>query len=240
MADDSPSINVEDLSLDEVVAMDVGDLTDTHKEYLEDNKTYLTDAQSAKFGFGEEADEPGDDDKPDEDEPDEDKPEEDEPDDNEELDPEDVKIGTKRKVVATEEEEADDDLDPEDQKRISKLVAKGTEKVIQRQQDLEDRQSVDALITATPELKKYRAVALKYMKNPSYSNIPADKIMAMLSFDDQQKIGARKERVAAKKAKDTQSGGSTHRASSGGAKDWARASLKDVEAQIARAKGQRI
>jgi len=62
----------------------------------------------------------------------------------------------------------------------------------------------------------------------------------LASSKDQQKIGARKEREASKKAKSTISGGSPARKPSGGAKDWDKASNKEVELQIARAKGQQV
>lgn len=62
----------------------------------------------------------------------------------------------------------------------------------------------------------------------------------MLSAKDQQKIGARAEREAAKKARDSKGGGGTsHRKSNMGAKDYSKMSTEDMEKEIAEAKGQR-
>ncbi|HEC66020.1 MAG TPA: hypothetical protein ENI23_12065 [bacterium] len=240
-----PEVNVEDLNLDDVVGMEPADLTETHKTFLEDNKSNLTDDQTAKFGLGADSSDDDSGDDKDDDKGDDDKKddEDDQDDDDSEINPDDVEIGTKKKIVKKDDNDSDsedDDFDAEEAKRFQKMVDQQTQGITEKQQDFEDKQAVDALISQTPELKKYRKVALKYAKDPSYSNVPISKIMDMVSAGDQQKIGARKEREAAVKVKSTQSGGSSVRSISGGAKDWANASAKDVETQIAKAKGQRV
>ena len=239
-----PEINAEDLNLDDVVGMEPADLTETHKTFLEDNKSHLTDDQTAKFGLG--ADSSGDGDSggdKDDDKGDDDKKDDEEKDDDSDINPDDLEIKTKRKITKKNDDKDDsddDDMDAEEAKRVQRMVDQQTQGIRENQQDFEDKQAVDSLIRETPELKKHRGVVLKYAKNPAYSNVPIKNIMDMVSGVDQQKIGARKEREAAEKVKKTQSGGSSARSASGGAKDWATASTKDVESQIARAKGQRV
>ena len=255
MTDDSQNnneINADDLNLDDVVGMDPNDLTDTHRDFLSENKEYLTEDQQTKFGFGESGDDSEDDDEDagGEDSEDDDDSGDDDSDDDEkndgddddaEINPDDVEIKSKNRVGDDSgDDDDDDDMDPEDKARIKKMVNKGTQGVLQRQQELEDKQSVDALIAQTPELKKYRAVALKYAKSPAYANVPIKNIMGMLSAKDQQKIGARKEREAAEKANKTKNPGNSRRSQGSGVKDWGKATDEEVEVQIARAKGQRI
>ena len=212
---DPPEIDPEDLKLDQVVGMETDDLTDTHKEFLEENKGNLTDDQKVKFGLdkeeeeseGDEGDEGKEDDEGDEEE-------------GKEIDPNKVKIRVKRKTVKEiKKVDPDDEDDPDDVETITKIVGKETAGIKQSQQEFKDQQAIDALIANTPELKKYRAVALKYMKDSSWNNISASSVMKVLSAEDQQAIGARKEREAAKKARDTRSGGSSVRPVSSKAKD---------------------
>jgi len=225
----------EELQLDDIVGLEPTDLSDSQSEYLQENKGYLTDEQSSKFGFTE-VDPVADEAKVEE--------ESDEPDEKEEEKSADedltkVEVQTKKRIeMDLGADDEDDDMDPEDRARINKQVTRGNKGIIARQQQMEDNQALNNVIDQSPELKPFKGLALRYMK--THPNLVAKDAMAIASFGKQQQIGARKEREASKKAKDTQSGGSTHRTTSTGAKNWADASIEDVEAQIAKAKGQRI
>jgi len=227
MADETPKINAEDLILDDVVGMEPADLTDTHREYLEQNKSYLTGDQQAKFfgaaeggGEGGKKEDAGDDKK-------------------DEYNPDAVEPGVKKAITLDlGNDDEDDDMNAEDKARINKQVARGSQQIIERQQLTEDTQAVNNIINDNPELKPYKALALKYMK--AHPSLVAEDAMKIASAGDQQRIGARREREASEKAKKTQSGGSTFRSGETGSKDWSSATSAEVELQIARSKGQRV
>lgn len=149
---------------------------------------------------------------------------------------------TKAEIKADDkkEKEADDpDLDPEDEKRISKVLDKrlgGYEAKLARVQKLENEAEVNGFLSGKPEFTKYKATILKYMDHPSYSNIPAHNIAAIVASKDLMKMGAQKEREAAKQAKDTQTPGNTARKEAT-MKDWGSASKEDYEAQRAKVLG---
>ena len=188
---------------------------------------------------GEEGEEGGDEGEEGEDDEDEGEGE------GEEDDPDKIEVGVKRpaKKKGKEEEEEDDDddeggdVDPEDKKTISKVVKKQTAELRQETQDLRDEISVNDVIAEEPELKKFKGAALKYMK--VHTNLTAQDAMAIVSSGAQQKMGAKKERDAAKKSKSTKSGGSGSRPVKPGAIDWANEPLENMEKHIAKAKGQR-
>lgn len=242
----------EETKLDDVVAIPPDDINDDHRAFLTENKGRLTDDQKERFKISDE-DEEGDEEEGEEGD-DEDKPkgeegeegeegdgeegEEDEDDDDAEVDPDKTKIGVKKKTSKKTQTD-EDDIDESDEATINKQVDKRTKPLVDKQQALEDQQAVDALIAETPELKKYRGQALKYMKHPSYKNVPAQRILNMLSAPDQQKIGAKKERAAAKKANESKGGGgSSLRKTNMGAKDYTKLSPEQMEKEIAEAKGQ--
>lgn len=153
-----------------------------------------------------------------------------------EVDPDKIEVLRKREQEEKDEEE--EDVDEDDQKTIGKVVEKKTRELRQETQDLRDEMQVDSLVVETPELKKYKGAALRYMK--VHTNLTAQDAMAIVSSKAQQKIGARKEREAIKKTSKTKSGGSSTRPSKGGAKDYSKMSDADMEVEIAKAKGQRI
>ncbi len=204
----------DDLKVEDVVAIEPDELTDEQKTFLDENKADLTDEQREKFGI----------------EPDEEPP----------LDPEKVKIKVKTKTKKKEEtpptkkEEDDDEVDPEDRQAISKVVREETADLRQESRGIKDEIAVDTFIRDNPEFSRYRAVALKYMKNPSHSNLPASSIMAIISAKDQQAIGAKKERDTKEKVDLTKTGGSQVRTPVGGKVDWSEASPKEIEAQKAK------
>ena len=226
MTDETPIINSEDLILDDVVSMEPADLTETHKEYLEQNKSYLTEDQQAKF-FGAAGGGEGD------------YKQDPESDKKENYNPDAIEPGVKKAITLDlGNDDEDDDMDEEDRARINKQVAKGSRSIIERQQLTEDTQAVNNIVNDNPELKPYKALALKYMK--AHPSLVAEDAMKIASAGDQQRIGARREREASEKAKRTQSGGSTFRTGETSNKDWSRATNDEMEHQIARAKGQRV
>lgn len=209
-----------ELTLESVDSFDAENLSDDQKTFLEENKSDLTPEQAEKFGIEVEKK----DDAPNPDDVDPEtrggKPKEDKPKDG-------------------EGEGEDDDLDPDDEKKISKVVKTQVSEAMKEVQAIKDQNEVNSFIRQNPEYAKYEAVVLKYMGHEAYRNIPVKNIMAMVSSNDMMKIGAQKEREAAKKAKDTQGGGTQQRKPAGGKVDWKNATKEDFEAEKQRVLQQR-
>jgi hypothetical protein len=140
--------------------------------------------------------------------------------------------------AASSVEDDDEDIDPEDKARIDKRISKQLSPLQDRIQAQNDEIEVNSYIALKPEVAPFKAVILKHMKHPAYSNIPVKHIASMLMADKMQKIGAQKEREAQRKVAETKNGGSQQRKAVGGAIDWSKATPEQVEAQIAKVKGQ--
>lgn len=214
----NPDNTTPELNLDDVVNTNPEELSDEQKTFLDENKENLTPEQKEKFGIKEEAVVPNLDD----------------------IEPE--TRGGKKEVKKDDEPPADDDteIDPEDKKNIGKVVKEHLAPVtesLKQVQELRDRAEVDGLITDKPEYKPYRAVILKYMAHSAYKDIPAHNIAAIVAARDLEKIGAKKERDAKKKADDTKNPGNQVR-KTGGKMDWGKASKADFEAQRAKVLNQ--
>jgi hypothetical protein len=216
-------------TLEEVVAVPVADLDDTQKDVIRANADDLTDEQKETFKDVLEE-----------------KKDDDQPINPDEIEPE-VRGGKpkvekpkkdKKEIEEEEPEDEDDEITPEDEKLISKIVDKRVGGALKEVQVIKDQTDVDAFIRAKPEYGKYREVALKYMVHPAYQNVPVSNIMAIVAQKDLEKIGAQKERDAAKKAKDTQNPGGSVREPGKGKTDWGKASKEDFEAQRAKVFGQ--
>jgi len=212
------SNNNEELVLDDVVEIAPDDLSDEQKTFLEEKKADLSDEQAEKFGLEKEP---------------------------EVVDPDDVKVQTrvpikKKSKKKDDEPEDDEETDPEDERTIGKVVKKEVQPILdsqkeqqQHQQRLTDQAEVDGYLREKPEFSKYRGVLLKYMANPAYSNIPVSRLINIVAGEDLQKIGAKKEREAAKKAAETKSPGSSARKPSGKGKNWHTAPKDDFQAKRA-------
>ena len=203
----------QDLKLEDVVEVAPDKISEEQKTFLEENKADLSDEQAEKFGLKKEEEE-------------------------EEINIDDVKPETRTKVKKQPKKEEEEETDPEDKKVIGGIVKQQLKEA--GVGEAKDQIEVDSFIRDNPEYSKYRAAALKYMKNSSYNNIPAHNIMAIVASRDQQKIGAKKEREAAEQAKSTQGGGTTIRKADGGKTDWHKATPEQVEAQKAKVLGHRM
>jgi len=197
----------EELNLEEIVEIEPAEISEEQKAFLVENKDTLTDEQREKYDIKEEE-------------------KKEEPEINlDEITPE-----TRRQIAEKKKAEADE-IEREDEAVISKVVAKKLAEA--GVGNTNDQVEVDGYIRDNPEFAKYRAVALKYMKDSSYINLPAKNIMAIVAFKDSQKIGAQKEREAAEKAKNTKGGGSDFRKPTGAKTDWSKATSEEIEAKKA-------
>ena len=223
MADESQdNQDPPEITLESVDAFDADNLTEDQTKFLEENKADLTPEQQEKFGIkAEEKDE-------------EPNPDEVEPETRTAKKEEKSKEG---EVETPDKDKDEDEIDPDDEKTIGKVVSKKLAPVteaLKQLEELRDQNEVDAFIRQNPDYEKYRAVALKYMGHPSYKNIPAKNIMAIVAAGGLQKIGAQKEREAARKAKETQGNGGQVRTPAGGKTDWKNMTKEDFEAEKAR------
>jgi len=214
MAETNNESNDNKLDLAEVVEVAPQDLSDTQKTFLQENTDNLSDTQKETFSdvIKKEDGDKGD-----------------------KTDPDDIKVET-RKEIKKEKDESDkgdegDDVDLDDEKTIKKVVRETLEEA--GVGTTKDQVEVDAFIRSKPEYEKYRSAILTHMADPSYNNIPAHRLALMVSGEDQQKIGAQRERDATKKANDTQSPGSSARKAEGETKNWATASKEEFEAKRA-------
>ena len=202
-----PDNDTPELNLEEVTAVEPEELSDEQKTFLEENKDSLNDEQKEKYGFTEEEEKP------------------------EVIEPE--TRGKKEDEEPEGDEEPEEGV-PDDEKVISKIVdkkLKGVSSITKELQEIKDRQEVDSFINAKPEFGKYRDTILKHVAHPAYKNIPVHFIAAAIASKDMQKLGAQKEREAAKKAKETQGNGGSYRKPGGVKVDWLTATKEDFEAQ---------
>ena len=201
--------NEPELVLDDVVELEVDDLSDEHKTFLEENKGDLSTEHLEKFGL--------------------------EVDDI--VDPDDIEVETRGKEAEEKVDEKDDeDLDGELEKEVKAL----RKKVKMSDNARDNEKDVESFISKNPEYKKYEGVMLKFINSPSWNDVPIQAIANHVSAKEQQKIGASKERAAAKKARDSKSGGTQVRKKTTEGIDWKKASSEEVNAQIAKVKGMDI
>lgn len=224
MADEATTQNQDtpdEITLESVDTFDAENLTDDQKTFLEENKADLTPEQAEKFGI--KADD-----------------NEDEEDDDEEFEPE-TRGGkpaakSSKKSEDSDEEEDDDEIDPDDEKTIGKVVSKKLGPVaeaLREVQDIKDQNEVNRFIRTNPEYAKYEDKALKYMQHEAYRNIPVKNIMAIVAAKDLQKLGAKKEREAARTVSETKTGGSQARKQGSGKVDWANMPKDEFDKQKA-------
>lgn len=137
-------------------------------------------------------------------------------------------------------DEDDEDLDIDDKKAINKVIDQKLTPLQKQIQKQNDEIEVNSYIVDNPELAKYKPVILKYMNNSAYKNVPVKNIAAIVSANEMQRIGARKERDAARKANNTKNKGSQARKPDGGKVDWLNASKEEFNKKLAEVKGIRI
>lgn len=210
-----------ELNLTEVVEIAPDSLSEEQKTFLEEHKTDLTPEQAEKFGIELEE-----------------KPEE--------IDVEKVEVETRTKEPEEKpeekgEEEEEEEVAPEDRKAIGQVVDDKLTDFRGKLEDVDkvkDQVEVDAYIRDNPDFGVYRGVMLKYLAHPAYKNIPVKNIAAIVGAADLQKLGAKKEREAAQKAKETQGGGTTVRKGIPTGIDWHTASKEEFEKKKAEVMGR--
>jgi len=209
-----------EITLDQVDTFDPENLEDTQKTFLEEHKGELTPEQQEKFGVKVEE-----------------KEEEENPED---LEPEtrgakskEEKKGKEGKEAKGDEVDEDDEIDPDDEKMVSKVLKKAlgpVQEQLGELQGIKDQNEVNAFIRQNPEYSKYEGSALKYMSHPAYANIPVKNIMAIVAAKGLQQLGAKKEREAALKVKETQGNGTQVRKSPAGKPDYKNMSKEEFDA----------
>lgn len=130
-------------------------------------------------------------------------------------------------------------IDEDDKKTINKVVDSKMKKINETIQRQKDELELSTYIGEHPEMKKYRPVIEKYMAHPAYRKIPVANIAAIVSSKDAMKLGAQKEREAAKRAAETRDPGNNARKPGAGKQDWHKASKDDFEAKRREVMGMR-
>jgi hypothetical protein len=174
------------------------------------------------------------------------KGDEDKTEDDSFVDPEKIEVQTrsvekKKEDDTTTTDDEETEIEPEDKSAIKKVVDESLGPIhakLARIQKLEDDAEVSGFIATHPEAAKYKGAMLKYIGHSAYSNIPVANIFSIVAANDLQRLGAEKERIAAKKAADTQGGGSTARKPGGSKTDWSTATKEEFDAQKAKVLGR--
>lgn len=155
------------------------------------------------------------------------------------VSPEEIEVETRfgkepesKEIKESEKAVEGEEIDPDDEKTIGKVVDKRLASIsnqLKEVQRLRDETEVTSFLTTKPEYTKYRGVMLKYISHPAYSDVPIHNIAAIVAASDLQKLGAKKEREAQAKAKETQGSGSPARKPEGGKVNWQGATKEEFE-----------
>lgn len=208
-ANADPNNSGPELVLDEVLDVAPADLTDSQREFLTGKADDLSDEDLEAYGIER---------KPDIPDPAEAKKKEGD---------DDIKPTGKD----------DDDIDPADEKMVSRIVNKRDKSLEKRLAALEGSvgggeiiREIDTYVQENPEYAPYRSSMLKFISaNPGrYGKLSASELAGIVARNDLQKLGARKERLAQKKVKETKGAGTSARKSTKrGEKDWAGMSIEE-------------
>lgn len=138
------------------------------------------------------------------------------------LSKQDFIIGRQRAKLAKKQDNPDDDqgnedidddnpVEPEYESAISKVVAKNFAPLIDKSIEADDNKEIGEFLTQNPDFKQYESKVRRYMSHPSRRQLPIKSIFYEVAGDNLMKIGADRERAAALKAKETQTGGGSNR-----------------------------
>jgi len=144
----------------------------------------------------------------------------------------------------TDDEEDDDLIDPEDEKRIGKILDKKVAPILQQTQEQANTMAVDNFIRSmteqVPTASKYRDAMLQTLKVPGYSHLSPQEVFNIVAGAELMRLGAKKEREAATRARSTQNNVNLPGRPSGGSasKDWSQASAEEFAAKKAEVLGR--
>lgn len=147
---------------------------------------------------------------------------------------------------AKKDKEGDDDVleIDEDEVRIQKVVADQLkpfqQKTIEQANVIEVDEFIRSQEADIPKIAQYRGAILETMKKDGFQRLTAAQVFNIVAGNDLMRMGAARERNAAKKAKETitdSSGGSRPKSESG-KKDWSAATKEELHAEQARILGR--
>lgn len=126
-----------------------------------------------------------------------------------------------QKESSKEPEIDEEEIDPKDREVIDKLVSSKLSPLKEMQLQALNKVEVADYVTEHPEFKPYKDRALKILNHPKYRHMPVEYAMYIAAGDDLMKLGAQKEREAAKEAGETNlSAGTPARQKMSGKIDW--------------------
>ena len=201
-----------DFTLDEVTSKEPDQLNTSEKDFLTDQKDNLSDDQREKFGLGEEKKES-------------------------KIDPEDWDVETREEKKLDDD---DDDTDQEDKKVIDRRIQRRLSPLAKDLKKAKIQSELDGYLLDNPEHKKYKKVILKYKTTPNsvYADVPVHRIAKMVSYEDAEKQGAKREREIKEKVDKTKSGGRATRKGKTGKIDWQSMSNEEFEQKKAEMLGR--
>lgn len=106
-----------------------------------------------------------------------------------------------------EEEEEEDDIDLDDAKIIDKRVLKAMSPFIQKQMLEEDESEISSFVKDNPDFAPYADKVRKFAQHPTRKEMPIKSIFYEVAGDDLLMIGAKREKKAIDKAKESSAGG---------------------------------
>jgi hypothetical protein len=123
------------------------------------------------------------------------------------------KIEALKDKVGEEETEGDDEeVNPEDESLISRVVAKQLKPILDQSIQSQDAKEVNEFIKTNPEFAPYANKALRFMAHPSRRQLPVETVfLEVVGRAGLMKIGAAKEKEAAGKSNNSQTGGGSPR-----------------------------
>lgn len=137
------------------------------------------------------------------------------------------------------------EVDPEDEEKLGAIVDQRLEGLTEQQRETAITVKVDSFITQNAgkvaDISVYRDAMMKYAKHPYYQNLSAQEIFHIVAGPELMRIGAKKEREAASKAKSTQtqsSSGSRAAVVAGKKVDWNTATPEQLKAKQAEVLGR--
>jgi len=106
-----------------------------------------------------------------------------------------------------EDEEEDEDIDAEDARLIDKRISKAMTPLIQKQMLEEDESEINSFVKDNPDFAPYADKVRKFAQHPTRKEMPIKSIFYEVAGDDLLRIGAKREKIATDKAKESGAGG---------------------------------
>lgn len=130
------------------------------------------------------------------------------------------------------DEDDDDDLSDEDKAAFDKRISKRLAPIEKQAAENEVKVSIAEFVKDNPDFAPFAKKAERFALHKSRANIPIKSIFFEVAGDKLMQIGAKRGRVADKKAKETQAGGGNSGGEEAGNKNYKDMPLGDFEKEL--------